>query len=207
MFKKKHSRKVTFERKSTETEIFAELNLDGQGKSKIQTHIGILNHMLDLFAFHGLFDLNLNVKKADTNIDIHHTNEDIGIVLGKLFNKALGEKKEGIRRFGFAAAPMESTFSEVIIDISGRGSVHLNIDSHAVAKTQEGYAITYLEHFLESFVKGLGANLIITVKNPSEDLHTTLETVFKALGLAIDQATMIDERRLGVPSTKGIIDS
>lgn len=207
MFQKKQLRKATVERKSTETEIIAELSLDGRGRSKIQTHIGILNHMLDLFAFHGLFDLTLNVKKADTEIDIHHTNEDIGIVLGKLFNKALGEKKEGIRRFGFAAAPMETTFSEIIVDISGRGSFHLDIEDHAVIKMQDGYAITYLEHFLESFSKNLGANVIILVKKPSEDLHTTLETIFKALGLALDQATMLDDRRIGVPSTKGIIDS
>jgi len=205
MFKQKKERKAKFERKSTETEIIAELNIDGQGKSRIQTNIGILDHMLELFSFHGLFDLTLNVIKADTNIDIHHTNEDIGIVLGKVFKKALDEKVS-IRRFGFAAAPMEETFSEVIIDISGRGYFKLKTEGSLIAKTQDGYAITYLEHFLESFAHSLGANLIVSIKNPSDDLHTILETVFKALGLALDQATTLDTRRVGIPSTKGIID-
>ncbi|MDP8266701.1 MAG: imidazoleglycerol-phosphate dehydratase [Candidatus Aceula meridiana] len=205
MFKQKKERKAKFERKSTETEITAELNVDGQGKSNVQTHIGILNHMLELFSFHGLFDLNLTVAKADTDIDIHHTNEDIGIVLGKVFKKAL-DKKVSIRRFGFAAAPMEETFSEVIIDISGRGYFTLKTEEGLIAKMQDGYSITYLEHFLESFAHSLGANLIVNIKNAGEDLHTILETVFKALGLALDQATTVDARRDGIPSTKGIID-
>jgi len=92
-------RKAELERKSKETEIKLELNIDGKGQTSIKTQIGILDHMLELFAFHGFFDLNLNVEKADLDIDIHHTNEDIGIVLGKTFKKALGEMK-GIKRFG-----------------------------------------------------------------------------------------------------------
>ena len=104
-------RKAELGRKSKETEIKAEINIDGTGKVKIKTHIGILDHMLELFAFHGYFDLNLDVQKADLEIDIHHTNEDIGIVLGKLFKKALDEK-QGIRRFGIGFSPMESTCSK-----------------------------------------------------------------------------------------------
>lgn len=200
-------RKAQFDRKSKETEIKVTLNVDGQGKSKIKTNIGILDHMLELFTFHGFFDLELNVKKSDLNIDIHHTNEDVGIVLGKAFKEALGEK-EGIKRFGLAAAPMEATVATCVIDISGRGYFKLNLDDKVrpAAKTQDGYAFTYLEHFLESFAHSLGATLNIRIQNLSEDLHTNLETVFKSLGLALDEATRVEPKRKGVPSTKGIID-
>src|SRR5271166_4951740 len=100
-------RKADIERKSKETQIKAVLNVDGSGKTKIKTPIGFLDHMLELFAFHGHFDLELSVT-GDTHIDRHHTNEDIGIVLGKAFKKALGEERAGIKRFGYAFAPMEA---------------------------------------------------------------------------------------------------
>jgi imidazoleglycerol-phosphate dehydratase len=205
------ARKAKLERKSNETEIVAELNIDGTGKTKIKTNIGILDHMLDLFAFHGCFDLTLEVKKADLKIDIHHTNEDIGIVLGKLFKKALGEERAGIKRFGAGAVPMENTLGKCIIDVNGRGHLSLKIGyndpPYPVMNAIDGYAFSYLEHFLESFVKNLGATLHAKINYPSEDLHTNLETIFKALGLAIDEATTIDKRKEGkVPSTKGIID-
>lgn len=206
-------RKANLERKSKETEITADLNIDGSGKSNINTQIGLLDHMLDLFAFHGYFDLNMDVKKADLKIDIHHTNEDIGIVLGKVFKKALDEK-QGIKRFGSGFAPMESTLGRSVIDICGRPHIKLQIGRQSLLgrtviniKDQENYSIKYLEHFLESFAKGLGATINIFIENPDEDLHTCIECVFKSLGLALDQATQIDPRREGnVPSTKGIID-
>ena len=203
-------RKAKLERKSKETEIKINLNIDGQGKTKIKTNIGILDHMLELFAFHGFFDLDIDVKKSDLNIDIHHTNEDVGIVLGKAFKEALGDK-EGIRRFGFAFAPMEATLSRFAIDISGRGYFKYDIERESLPinvtpKTADGYAFTYLEHFLESFAHSLGATFNLTIYNPVEDLHTNLETVFKSFGLALDEATRIDTRRKGIPSTKGIID-
>lgn len=201
-------RKAKVERKSNETEISAELNVDGRGETSINTPVGLLNHMLTLFAFHGLFDLKVEVKKADVEIDIHHVNEDIGIVLGKVFQKALGEK-EGIRRFGWASAPMEDTLANTTIDISGRGYLALNYVNvqEATIRDQDGYSTTYLQHFLESFVKGLGATVNVTITNASEDLHTTIETVFKSLGLALSQAVQVDPRRQGrIPSTKGIID-
>jgi len=203
-------RNAQLERKSRETEIKAELNIDGTGASKIKTHIGILDHMLELFAFHGYFNLDLDVQKADLEIDIHHTNEDVGIVLGKLFKKALDEK-QGIRRFGSGFSPMESTLGRTVIDISGRGYLKLQIGQlgqiFPEIKDQENYSIKYLEHFLESFAHGLGATLNILIENPDEDLHTNIETVFKSLGIALDKATQIDPRREGtVPSTKGIID-
>ena len=125
-------RKAQLERKSKETEILAEVNIDGKGLSKINTNIGFLDHMLELFAFHGYFDLNIDVKKSDIDIDIHHTNEDIGIVLGKLFKKALGENVSGIKRFGSAFAPMESTLGRCIIDICGRPHLQLGISEKAL---------------------------------------------------------------------------
>lgn len=204
-------RKAQLERKSKETEIVADLNIDGKGRTKIDTKIGFLDHMLELFAFHGYFDLDLEVKSADLKIDIHHTNEDIGIVLGKLFKKALGENVNGIKRFGSAFAPMEGTLGRSVIDICGRPNLKLQVGQlgpiWTSVKDQEKYSMKYLEHFMESFAKGLGATINILVENPDEDLHTCVESVFKSLGMALDIATTIDPRREGeVPSTKGIID-
>jgi imidazoleglycerol-phosphate dehydratase len=205
-------RRAMMERKSNETQIKVDINVDGKGKTKIKTPIGLLSHMIELFGFHGFFDLILEVT-GDTHIDIHHTNEDIGIVLGKAFKKALGEEKAGIKRFGSGFAPMEATLGHSVIDISGRGYLKLDIVGYGGAqlpdlKNEEGYSIQHLEHFLESFAHQLGANLIVTVKRDSAaDLHTVMETVFKSLGIALDQATTVDPRREGgVPSTKGIID-
>jgi len=202
-------RKAKEDRNTTETQIKATVNVDGSGKAKIKTPIGLLNHMLELFTFHGFFDLELTVK-GDTHIDIHHSNEDIGIALGKAFKKALGDKK-GIRRFGSAFAPMEDTLGQTVIDISGRG--HFKIAFLVpkivpVLKSEDNYSFQHLEHFMDSFAKQLGANIIVIIQNySSTDLHTIMETVFKSLGLALDQATQIDPRRKGsVPSTKGIID-
>ena len=205
-----NERKAELERKSNETEIRANLNIDGKGTAKIKTNIGFLDHMIELFAFHGYFDLTLDVQKADLQIDIHHTNEDIGIVLGKIFKKALDEK-QGIRRFGVGFAPMESTLGRTVVDISGRGYLKLQVGQHGIiwptTKEQDGYSMKHLDHFLESFAHGLGATINVMIENPDEDLHTNVETVFKSLGLALDQATRIDPRRKGsIPSTKGIID-
>lgn len=195
------------ERKSKETQIKVSLNVDGSGKTKIKTPIGFLDHMIGLFAFHGYFDLDLSVA-GDTHIDIHHTNEDIGIVLGKAFKKALGEEKAGIKRFGSAFAPMEGTVGNCVIDISGRGFFKFHCASPMPAqKGTDGYEFSHFEHFMESFAHNLGATLNFIIQNPSDDLHTNLETMFKSLGLALDQATSVDPRRVGqVPSTKGIID-
>lgn len=202
------TRQTTFERKSKETEIQIKLNIDGKGQTKIKTPIGLLDHMLELFAFWGLFDLELSVK-GDTHIDIHHTNEDIGIALGKAFKKALGEDRVGIRRFGSAFAPMESTVGQTVIDLSGRGYFCMRTPDadRNIVKAQDGYSLSDLDHFLESFAHNLGATLNVKIEGLAVDLHTDLETVFKSLGMALDQATQIDPRRDGqVPSTKGIID-
>jgi len=192
-------------RKTKETDISIHLNIDGSGKSKINTGIGILDHMLELFAFHGLFDLSISAK-GDLKVDIHHTNEDVGIVLGQAFKKALDDKA-GIKRFGSATVPMEEVVVNVSTDISGRGYFKLSIPkSSGIPKEQDGYSLSYAEHFFESLAKQLGMNLSIKIDPVSSDLHTTLEPVFKALGISLDHATQIDPRRKGVPSTKGVID-
>jgi imidazoleglycerol-phosphate dehydratase len=194
-------------RKTKETEINLILNIDGKGKSEIDTGIGILDHMLELFSFHGFFDLKIKVKSDLKKIDLHHTNEDIGIVLGEAFKKALGDKK-GIRRFGFFALPMEDNLALVSLDISGRSYLKLVMDNRLrLSQRQDHYSLEDLEHFLDSFVRHLGMNLYIIIKTTkTNDLHSVMEPVFKALGIALDQATQIEERRKGIPSTKGIID-
>ncbi|MBF0619162.1 MAG: imidazoleglycerol-phosphate dehydratase [Candidatus Omnitrophica bacterium] len=203
------ARIAAIERKSKETHIKAKLNIDGRGdRCEIKTGIGFLDHMIELFAFHGLFDLELEVVKSDTQIDIHHTNEDIAIVLGKAFKQALGDKA-GIRRYGCAGAPMEATAARAIIDICGRGYFKLNVEEDKLTNNGEKqeYSLSYLEHFMESFAHNTGMTLSVTLQNVSDDIHTNVEAVFKAVGLALDQATQVDPRREGiVPSTKGIID-
>lgn len=194
-------------RKTKETAISVKLNIDGIGKSKIKTGIGILDHMLELFAFHGLFDLEI-IAKGDLNVDIHHTNEDVGIVLGEAFKKALGTMR-GIKRNGFAAWSMEDVAANVSVDISGRGffdKITREPSGQPASKKEEGYSFKYANHFFESLAKRLGMNLTIMLNSTNPDLHTNLEPVFKALGKALDEATQIDPRRKGVPSTKGIID-
>lgn len=197
-------------RKSKETNITVKLNIDGSGESKINSGIGFLDHMLELFAFWGHFDLEIITSEADLKVDMHHTNEDLGIVLGQAFKEALGDKV-GINRLGSMSVPMEDVTANVAVDISGRGSFKLSIGSpsilgQAIPEPQGGYNIEYVEHFFEAFAKQLGMNLNIKIENPSPDLHATLEPVFKALGKALDIATQIDPRRKGIPSTKGVID-
>jgi len=200
-------RKAIVKRKTKETDITVKLNIDGAGKTKIKTGIGFLDHMLELFAFHGLFDLEI-AAKGDLKVDIHHTNEDIGIVLGEAFNKALADKK-GIQRSGYFSWPMEDVVANVNVDISGRGFFK-GIEKESLGipepKDEEGYSFAYANHFFEAFAKKMGMNLNIKLSSSNPDLHTNLEPVFKGLGKALDQATQIDPRRKGVPSTKGIID-
>lgn len=203
-------KRMAVEKRATrETDIKVSLTVGGNGAAAIDTGIGFLDHMLELFAFHGFFDLEIKAK-GDLKIDIHHTNEDIGIVLGKAFKKALGDMK-GIRRFGYASVPMEETIGNVTLDINGRGFLNMQAFQSAGGKQmvpakKEGYEFEYAKHFFDSFAKQAGVNLNIVIWYANPDLHATLEPVFKAFGVALDQATQIDPRRKGVPSTKGIID-
>jgi imidazoleglycerol-phosphate dehydratase len=194
------------ERNTTETNITIDLNIDGTGEYKIDTGIGFLDHMLELFAFWGHFDLKIKVNKADFQVDIHHTNEDVGILLGQTFKEALGDKK-GIKRLGSASVPMEEVTASVTADISGRGYFSWPLEGAGFAPDKkEGYESEYAKHFFDAFSKNLGVNVNIMLSTTNADLHTTLEPIFKALGIALDQATQIDPRRKGIPSTKGVID-
>lgn len=200
-------RTATIKRKTKETEITIKLTVDGTGKSKIDTGIGMLDHMLELFSFHGLFDLEIKAK-GDLKVDIHHTNEDIGIVLGEAFKKALGDKK-GIRRIGSAAVPMEDVVANVAADISGRGffkGISRQPAIYEEPKDESGYSVAHANHFFEALAKRMGVNLNINLSSSNPDLHTNLEPVFKALGRALDEAAQIDPRRKCIPSTKGVID-
>ncbi len=194
-------------RKTKETDIAVKLNIDGSGESRINSGIGFLDHMLELFAFWGHFDLEIVTSEADLKVDIHHTNEDLGIVLGQAFKEALGDKF-GINRLGSMSVPMEEVTANVAVDISGRGSFKLTFGQAVVPPMNDPdvYDLKYAEHFFDAFAKQLGMNLNIKIDNPNSDLHATLEPVFKALGKALDIATQIDPRRKGIPSTKGVID-
>jgi len=197
-------RTAIVKRKTRETDITVKLNIDGVGKSKIDTGIGFLDHMLELFAFWGFFDLEINAK-GDLKVDLHHTNEDIGIVLGQAFKKALGDKK-GIKRIGYASVPMEEVVANIVLDVNGRGFLFMPGALGFAADKKNGYEFDYAVHFLDGLAKQVGINLNVELCNAGNDLHATLEPVFKALGIALDQATQIDLRRKCIPSTKGVID-
>lgn len=202
--KKKRISKIR--RKTRETDIELLLNLDGSGKSEIKTNIGFLDHMLTLFSYHGLFDLKVKVRKQDLDVDIHHTNEDVGICLGEAVKKALGSKA-GITRFGFASIPMDEALVRITIDISSRSSLYAFESMKAVALlANEGkeaaYSYEHAKQFLQAFCSAAGINMHIEIVL-GEDLHHVIEALFKAFGRTLKQATAIDPRRRGVPSTKG----
>jgi len=185
-------------RRTKETDIKVELNLDSRGKYKINTGIGFLNHMLELFAFHGGFNLKIEAK-GDLDVGIHHTNEDIGIALGEAFNKALQDKK-GITRFGSFYVPMEEALVRVVLDISGRPSLYM---SKAVkTASRADYKFSDCKHFMEGFMRNAGINLHIDILK-GEDLHHIIEAVFKSLAKSLRMAVGIDLKNKNVPSTKG----
>ncbi|MCK9572866.1 MAG: imidazoleglycerol-phosphate dehydratase [Candidatus Omnitrophica bacterium] len=204
-------RKAKINRKTAEVNIQGEFNVDGSGKTYVQTPFEPLNHLLTLFAFHGLFDLKLEAK-GDLQ---HHIIEDMGIALGKAFKDALGDKS-GINRYGSFSVTMDKVVVEVNVDISGRPTLSGTITAEdkdevtqVLAKgTFDDTNFTYetAKEFLEAFIQHAGLSLVYNIKSGEGDLHHLLEALFKALGKALDQATQIDPRRKGIPSTKGIID-
>ena len=191
------------ERKTKETNIALTFNIDGKGKSDISTGIPFLDHMLTLFSKHGLFDLMLKAG-GDLEVDIHHTNEDVGICLGEALSKALQDKR-GIKRFAFAFVPMDEALTRVAVDISGRPSFYLDSQVELPSPLEaDKYDWQNLKHFLKSFAQKGGLNLHISVLK-GEDFHHILESIFKGLGKALDEATKIDARVKGIPSTKGTL--
>lgn len=189
------------ERKTNETQINIALNIDGIGKRTIDTPIGFLNHMLDLFTKHGLFDLNISAK-GDTFIDEHHTVEDIGIVLGQVFLEVLGDKK-GINRYGFFILPMDEALATVAIDFSGRYAFKLNCEFN---REKVGDLSTELVYdFWDAFAQNAKVNLFIKIDNGRND-HHKIEAIFKATARAIRMACELDKRALkNIPSTKGVL--
>jgi imidazoleglycerol-phosphate dehydratase len=188
----------TVERKTKETEIMASVDIEGSGKAEIETGMPFFNHMLDSFSRHGLFDIKLRAK-GDLEVDYHHTVEDVGLVLGEAFKKALGDK-QGIRRFGEASCPLDETLAKVVIDLSGRPYLSYNVK---IRPGRVGSFDTDLPHeFYAAFTNQLGMNLHIDLIR-GENPHHIIEACFKAFARAMDAATSLDERVTGVLSTKG----
>jgi len=192
-------RKALVERKTKETDIKLNINLDGSGKSKIKTGMPFFDHMLELFAKHGFFDLEIDVK-GDLEIDCHHSIEDIGLVLGEAIAKAAGDKA-GIKRYGFFILPMDETLVTVALDLSGRPYLVYNLTPK---KDMISSIDTRLFHeFFQALSVKAGMNLHI-IHHSGEDVHHQFEAVFKAFAKALDMATSLDSRLNGeVMSTKG----
>ncbi|HEY5953465.1 MAG TPA: imidazoleglycerol-phosphate dehydratase HisB [Terrimicrobiaceae bacterium] len=195
------SREAIVERITSETSIRTRLNLDGKGKSAIRSGIPFFDHMLTLFARHGLFDLDLDAK-GDIEVDFHHTVEDAGITLGQALTKALGDKA-GIRRYGFAYVPMDEALARVVIDLSGRPYLVYDPPS-SVEAIGGNFSFQLVEEFLRAVAVSGAMNLHVQILT-GRDAHHMAEAVFKALARALDFATQIDPRVEGVPSTKGVL--
>jgi imidazoleglycerol-phosphate dehydratase len=193
-------RKGRTERKTKETEIRIELELDGSGKAEIDTGMPFFNHMLDSFTRHGLFDIKIRAK-GDIEVDYHHTVEDVGLALGQTFKEALGDKR-GIRRFGEASCPLDETLARIVVDLSGRPYLSYNVK---IRPGRVGNFDTDLPHeFFAAFANQLGMNLHIDVIR-GENPHHIIEACFKAFARAMDMATQLDSRIEGVLSTKGAL--
>jgi len=196
-----NSRSATIERETKETSISITLNLDGSGEHEIESPVPFFNHMLSAVARHGFFDLRVKAT-GDIEIDAHHTVEDLGIVLGETFKKALGDKA-GVRRFGRATMPMHEALAAVVIDFSGRPFLVFNVE---LPKAKVGEFDTELvEEFFVAFCNHSGANLHVNLAY-GDNLHHIIEGIFKAFGRALDEATGIDPRIHGVLSTKGFLE-
>jgi len=194
------TRNAALERSTAETRIKLSLNLDGSGKTDIKSSVAFLDHMLNLFARHGLFDLAVEAN-GDIDIDFHHTVEDIGIVLGTAVRQALGDK-QGIRRYGFARVPMDETLAEVTLDISGRPYLVYQVE---LPKVKVGDFDTELaREFFQAFANNCGCNLHISLLY-GDNVHHIIEACFKAFARALDDATRLDQRVSGVLSTKGVL--
>jgi imidazoleglycerol phosphate dehydratase HisB len=194
-------RSSTITRKTNETEVSVGLTIDGVGKRTIDTPVGFLNHMLDLFAQHGLFDLTVKAK-GDMNIDEHHTVEDVGIVLGDAFTKALGDKK-GINRYGFFILLMDEALATVAIDFAGRYA--FTFDCTFSREKVGDLSTELLYDFWDAFAQNARVNLYIKVENGRND-HHKIEAIFKATARAIRMACKVDNLAINqIPSTKGVL--
>ena len=192
------SRKSIVKRKTSEVDVSVELNLDGKGLYNIDTGIPFFDHMLEQLSKHGLFDLNIKAS-GDTEIDFHHTVEDVGIALGEAFNEALGDKKS-IKRYGSFSVPFDETLSSSDIDLSGRPFFIFDVDLNN-GKVGE-FDIELTKEFFQSFTNNIKANIHINTKYGSNN-HHIIESIFKSVARSLDIATQIDSRSDSIPSTKG----
>ncbi|PCM44713.1 imidazoleglycerol-phosphate dehydratase HisB [Marinobacter sp. ANT_B65] len=194
-------RKARVERNTLETQITVEINLDGTGKSSFETGVPFLDHMMEQISRHGMVDLNI-VSKGDLHIDDHHTVEDIGITLGQAFKQAVGDKK-GIRRYGHAYVPLDEALSRVVIDLSGRPGLIMEVPY--TRGMVGGFDVDLFEEFFRGFINH--AMVTMHIDNlRGKNTHHQIETVFKAFGRALRMAVEMDERMAGVtPSTKGLL--
>ena len=192
-------RKAMLKRKTKETNISLDLNLDGRGSYSINTCIPFLDHMLSLMCKHGFFDIKLKAK-GDIDIDNHHTVEDIGIVLGKALKQALGDMK-GINRYGQASVPMDEALASVSLDISGRPYFVYKVEFPKKSKLKD-FDPDLIEDFLQAFVSNSSITLHINALY-GRNIHHIIEAIFKGLGRALREAVSKDKRIKGIPSTKG----
>ncbi|MGM9967892.1 MAG: imidazoleglycerol-phosphate dehydratase HisB [Rummeliibacillus sp.] len=189
------------ERKTNETQIAVEIDLDGEGKATVDTGVPFMDHMLDLFMKHGLFNGKITAN-GDTDIDDHHTTEDLGIVLGQAIKEALGDKK-GIKRYGNAFVPMDDALAQVVIDCSNRP--HLEFRAEIPSQKVGTFDTELVHEFLWKFALEARMNVHVIVPY-GHNTHHIIEAIFKALARAIDDAVQIDPRMKGkVPSTKGLL--
>jgi imidazoleglycerol-phosphate dehydratase len=193
-------RVANIERKTRETAVKIALKLDGTGRAVVSTGVPFLDHMLESFARHGFFDLKVEAR-GDLHIDEHHTVEDVGIVLGRAFAQALGDRG-GIKRFGEAAVPLDEALCSVVVDISGRQYLAYDVP---IAQERVGTFQTELVHdFMKAFADHTGMNLHISLRQ-GRNAHHIIEATFKALARAMDEATSLEPRVAGVLSTKGTL--
>lgn len=193
-------RKAAVERKTHETDITLELTVDGTGEAKLETGVPFLSHMLELFTKHGQFDLTVRAD-GDTEVDDHHTSEDIAICLGQVLREALGDKY-GIKRYGNAFVPMDEALAQVVVDLSNRP--HLEFRGEIPAQKVGTFDTELVHEFLWKLALEARMNLHVIV-HYGMNTHHMIEAVFKALGRALDEATIVDPRVKGVPSTKGML--
>jgi imidazoleglycerol-phosphate dehydratase len=201
MAKGNPQRVATLSRKTAETDIALTLAIDGRGEARVDTGVPFFDHMLTLFAKHGLFDLTVKAR-GDVAVDYHHTVEDVGLVLGGAFKAALGDKV-GIRRYGFFILPMDESLARVVVDVGGRP--HLVYQVEAPTMFVRDFNIVLVKEFCRAFSNALGANLHVQLIY-GEEPHHVAEAIFKALARALDAATQIEPRAADLlPSTKGQI--
>ena len=193
-------RRGEVQRDTKETSVRLTIDLDGKGRSQVDTGVPFLDHMLDLFSRHGLFELEEQAE-GDLEVDAHHTVEDVGICLGKAVRDALGGG-QGIRRYGWAILPMDEPLATVALDLGGRPYLSFSIPS--LDGGMGDFSMELIPEFFQAFCNNAGANMHIKVE-PGRNRHHIAEAIYKTFSKALDQAVSVDPRVEGVPSTKGKI--